>query len=136
MLCALEANFLRPGEYKSLEVCRDVSGSKGPCLFSHHLSLAWPQAVGNDRVGTSTYLLHFTHTYYLKKPIRIAYLRKSLRGAWVAHSVKHPASAPVMILQFVSLSPLWLSAVSTERSSDSLSPSLSVPSCCALSQNK
>ena len=64
----------------------------------------------------------------------------SSRGAWVAQSVKPPTSAQVMISQFVSSS-LALGSVLTAQSldpaSDSVSPSLSVPSlfmlCCALS---
>ena len=51
-------------------------------------------------------------------------------GAWVAQSVKHPASAQVMISQFVSLSPRSgsvLTAQSLEPASDSVSLSLSLP---------
>lgn len=37
------------------------SVAKGHCQFPPVLSLTWPQAVGNDLVGTSIHLLHFTH---------------------------------------------------------------------------
>ena len=46
------------------------------------------------------------------------------RGAWVAQLVKHLTSAQVMILQFVSLSPVSgsvLTAQSLEATSDSVS---------------
>ena len=49
------------------------------------------------------------------------------RGAWVARSVRRPASAQVMISQSVSLSPAsrsGLTAQSLEPVSDSVSPSL------------
>ena len=49
------------------------------------------------------------------------------RGAWVAHSVKYPTSAQVMISRLVSLSPTWgsvLTAQSLEPALDSVSPSL------------
>ena len=49
-------------------------------------------------------------------------------GAWVAQLVKHPTLAQVMILGFVSLSPVLgsvLKAQSLETASDSVSPSLS-----------
>ena len=52
------------------------------------------------------------------------------RGAWVAQSVKPPASAPVMISWFVGSSPASgsvLTAQSLEPASDSVSPSLSAP---------
>ena len=52
-------------------------------------------------------------------------------GAWVAQSVKHPTSAQVMILWFVSSSPVSgsvMTAQSLEPASDSVSPSLSAPS--------
>ena len=51
-------------------------------------------------------------------------------GAWVAQSVKRPASAQVMILRSVSSSPTsgsGLTAQSLEPVSDSVSPSLSDP---------
>ena len=53
-----------------------------------------------------------------------------LGGTWVAQSVKHPTSAQVMILQFLSLSPASgsvLTAQSLEPASDSVSPFLSAP---------
>ena len=66
-----------------------------------------------------------------------------MRGAWVAQSVKHPTSAQVIILQFVSLSPTSgsvLTAQSLEPASHSVSPSLSAPHpltlCLFLSKNK
>ena len=52
------------------------------------------------------------------------------RGAWVAQSVKRPTSAQVTILRFASSSPAsgsLLTAQSPAPSSDSVSPSLSVP---------
>ena len=55
---------------------------------------------------------------------------QSVRGAWVAQSVKHPTSAQVMISQSVSSSPtsgFVLTAQSLEPASDSVSPSLSDP---------
>ena len=62
------------------------------------------------------------------------------RGAWVAQSVKRPASAQVMISRFVSLSPISgsvLTARSLEPASDYVSLSLSLSLCpspaCALS---
>ena len=51
-------------------------------------------------------------------------------GAWVAQSVERPASAQVMISQFVGSSPASdsvLTAQSLEPASDSVSPSLSAP---------
>ena len=57
-------------------------------------------------------------------------------GGWVAQLVKQPTSAQVMILWFVSLSPVSgsvLTAQSLERASDSVSPSLSAPPQLALS---
>ena len=59
----------------------------------------------------------------------------SLRGTWVAQSVKRPTSAQVVILQFVSSSPASgsvLTAQSLEPASVSVSPSLSVPALLAL----
>ena len=57
-------------------------------------------------------------------------------GNWVAQSVKHPTSAQVMILRFMSSS-LGLGSVLTaqrlEPASDSVSPSLSAPPLLALS---
>ena len=63
------------------------------------------------------------------------------RGAWVAQSVKHPTSVQIVISRFVSSSPMLgsvLTAQSGEPASDSVSPSLSVPSLLAhsLSINK
>ena len=58
------------------------------------------------------------------------------RGIWVVQSVKHPTSAQVMTLQFVSSSPTLgsvLTAQSLEPILDSVSPSLSAPPTCALS---
>ena len=52
------------------------------------------------------------------------------RGAWVAQSVRRPTLAQVMILQFMSLSPTWVSvltAQSLEPALDSVCPSLSAP---------
>ena len=64
------------------------------------------------------------------------------RGAWVAQLVKRLTSAHVMILRFVSLSPVSgsvLTARSLEPASDSVSPSLSAPHllmlCLSLSLN-
>ena len=51
-------------------------------------------------------------------------------GAWVAQSAKHPASAQVMILRFVSSSPLSGSALTAGRvepASDAVFPPLSAP---------
>ena len=51
-------------------------------------------------------------------------------GAWVAQSVKRPASAQVTISRFVSSSPASgsvLTARGLEPASDSMSPSLSAP---------
>ena len=48
-------------------------------------------------------------------------------GAWVAQSIKHPTSAQVMTLWFVSLSPVLgsvLTAQSLKLASDSVYPSL------------
>ena len=56
--------------------------------------------------------------------------KRSLRGAWVAQSVKRPTSAQVMISRFVSsslVSGSVLMALSLEPASDSVSPSLSAP---------
>ena len=53
-----------------------------------------------------------------------------MRGAWVAPSVEHPASARVMISWFVGSSPVSdfvLTAQSLEPVSYSVSPSLSAP---------
>ena len=53
---------------------------------------------------------------------------QSVRGSWVAHSVKPLTSAQVMISQFVGLSPVSgsvLAAQSLEPASDSVSPSVS-----------
>ena len=55
---------------------------------------------------------------------------KKLRGAWVAQLVKCLTLAQVMILQFVSLSPMSGSVLtphSLEPASDPVSPSLSAP---------
>ena len=52
-------------------------------------------------------------------------------GAWVAQSIKHPTSAQVMISWSRSSSPASgsvLTAQSLDPASDSVSPSLSVPS--------
>ena len=60
-------------------------------------------------------------------------------GAWVAQSLKHPISAQVMISRFVGWSPASgsvLTAQSLEHASDSVSPSLSVPSLLSLSPSK
>ena len=57
-------------------------------------------------------------------------LKRSNGGAWVLQSAKHPPSAQVMILQFVSSSPALgsvLIAQSLEPGLDSVSPSLSSP---------
>ena len=54
-------------------------------------------------------------------------LKKKIRGAWVARSVKRLTSAQVMISQSVSLSPesgSVLTAQNLEPVSDSVSPSL------------
>ena len=51
-------------------------------------------------------------------------------GAWVAQSVGHPTSAPVMISRFVGSSPAlgsMLTARSLEPAWDSVSPPLSAP---------
>ena len=59
-----------------------------------------------------------------------------LRGAWVAHSVKRPASTQVMISQFVGSSlglGSMLTAPSLGPALDSLSPSLSLPLPCLYS---
>ena len=56
--------------------------------------------------------------------------KKASRDAWVAQSVKQPASAQVMISRSVGSSPAWgsvLTAQSPEPVSDSVSPSLSAP---------
>ena len=57
-------------------------------------------------------------------------IKKYIRGAWVAQSVKRPASAQVMISRSVSSSPASgsvLTAQSLEPVSDSVSPSFSDP---------
>ena len=57
------------------------------------------------------------------------------RGTWEAQSVKHPTSAQVRILQFVSSSPgsgCVLTAQSLEPASDSVSPAFSAPPLLAL----
>ena len=51
--------------------------------------------------------------------------KRKIRGAWVAQSVERPASAQVMISQFVGSSPASgsvLMAQSLEPASDSVSP--------------
>ena len=75
--------------------------------------------------------------------IEVIVQNDDLGGTWVAQSVKHTTSAQVMILQFVSLSPLSGSVVTTqhlEPASDSVSPSLSAPPmlvlCLSLSLSK
>ena len=60
-------------------------------------------------------------------------------GTWVAQSVERPTLAQVMILWFVSSSPVSssvLTAQSLEPASDSLSPSLSAPPLLVLSLSK
>ena len=66
-----------------------------------------------------------------------------LGGTWVAQSVKHPTSAQVMILRFVSSSPASGSVLTARRlepASDSVSPSLSLslplPHSCSVSLSK
>ena len=62
--------------------------------------------------------------------LHVKSLKKKIRGAWVAQSVKRPTSAQGMISQLVSSSPTLdsvLTAQSLEPASDSLSPSLSSP---------
>ena len=57
-------------------------------------------------------------------------MRLRERGAWVVQLGKHPTSAQIIILRFVSSSPtsgFVLTAQSLEPASDSVSPSLSVP---------
>ena len=57
------------------------------------------------------------------------FIKKSLRGSWVAQSVERPTSAQVMISQLVISSPASgsvLAARSLEPASDSVSPSVSV----------
>ena len=65
------------------------------------------------------------------KPItRRTFNKGGRRGAWVAHSIKHPASAQVVISRFVGSSPASgsvLTARSLEPALDSASPSLSAP---------
>ena len=64
---------------------------------------------------------------------------KNFRGAWVARSVKRPASAQVMVSHFVSSSPASgsvLTAQSLEPASDSVSPSLSAPPLLVLSLSR
>ena len=59
------------------------------------------------------------------------FFKKFFRGAWVAQSVKRPTSAQVTISRSVSSSPSSgsvLTAQSLEPASDSVSPSLSLPS--------
>ena len=61
-------------------------------------------------------------------PVFVLLESSSLRGTWVAQSVKRPASAQVMISRSVSSSPVsgsGLMAQSLEPASDSVSPSLS-----------
>ena len=59
-------------------------------------------------------------------------------GAWVAQSVKHPTSAPVMILGFVSLSPTSGSVLSAQSLFRIPCPPLTAPPphVCALSLSK
>ena len=55
---------------------------------------------------------------------------ESLRGSWVAQSVKNPTSAQVMISQFVNSSPALGSVLTVQSlgpALDSVSPSLSDP---------
>lgn len=59
------------------------------------------------------------------------YLKINSWGAWVTQSVKHLTLAQVMISWFVGLSPVLGSVLtnqSLEPASDSVSPSLSIPS--------
>ena len=60
----------------------------------------------------------------------IEILEKYRRGAWVAQSVEHPTSAPVMISRFVGSSPTLgsvLTAQSLEPALDSVSPLSALP---------
>ena len=57
---------------------------------------------------------------------------EEVRGAWVAHSVKHPTSTQVMILWFMGQSPVSGSQT-LEPASDSMFPSLSLPLPCLCS---
>ena len=73
----------------------------------------------------------------------IIFKTSSLRGTWVAQSVKRPTSAQVMILRFVGLSPALgsvLTAQSLDPASNSVSLSVSASTlltlCLFLSQNK
>ena len=62
--------------------------------------------------------------------VEVTLKRLSLRGAWVAQSVKRPTSAQVMILRFVGSSPALgsvLTAQSLEPASDCVSLSLCPP---------
>ena len=57
-------------------------------------------------------------------------VKRMVRGAWVAQSVKRPTSAQVVISQLMGSSPesrSGLTARSLEPASDSVSPSLSAP---------
>ena len=67
---------------------------------------------------------------------RIVFKIQKIQGHWVAQSVEHLTLAPVMILQFVGLSPASGSALiaqSLDPASDSVSPSLSLPLPCLCS---
>ena len=53
------------------------------------------------------------------------YKKKKKRGSWVVESLERVTSVWAMIPQFMSLSLIWGSAISTETDSDSLFPPLS-----------
>lgn len=100
MLCALEANSLRPGEYKSSEVCRDVFCGKrslpvSSCPLSHLAPGCWKWFGGN------IYTLAALYTYSPQKPIRTAYLRKYLRicRASLIHCVRSDSIDPEAALK-------------------------------------
>ena len=73
------------------------------------------------------YGIEFSKLTYL-----IYSILKMIRGTWVTQSVKCLTSAQVMISWIMSWSPSSGSVVSTEPTSDPLSPSLSAPPLLAL----
>ena len=106
-----------------------VAGPPLPVLRRPHPSLLFPQ------LGVSC---HFSLAppmcLFRKKPCRVSNKSEEKRGAWVAHLVKLPSLAQVMISLFVSSSPrIGLADVSSEPALDPLTPSLYLSPTCARS---